>query len=170
VGRNRSFVTPEKIEVWSDTRLVVLDEYSFASADVVVTIGKNARDMVFHYYGGLNMLCSWGISLNLNQLCREPLYSSNKRKDCPAFHNFFNSFIEVDGCHRFKDDAKYGHIMRCFREGTVSTEDIRFINDNCVINDMHAPKSDVPIAVSRNKYRDAVRRLNNAATIISHRT
>jgi hypothetical protein len=83
------------------------------------------------------------------------LYSFHN-KDCSAFHNFLNAYIELDGRHRFKDDLKYGDIMRRFREGQVSTEDITFINDNCVIKDTHAPKSNVPIAVYRNKNRDAI--------------
>jgi hypothetical protein len=81
------------------------------------------------------------------------LYSSHN-KDCSAFHNFLNAHIELDGRHRC--NLKYGDIMRRFREGQVSTEDITFINDNCVIKDMHAPKSNVPIAVYRKKNRDAI--------------
>jgi hypothetical protein len=46
--------------------------------------------------------------------------------------------------------------MRRFREGQVSSEDIMYINGNCVINSTHFPESSVPVAVYRNRNRDAI--------------
>jgi hypothetical protein len=157
MGLNRSSITPEMIEAWSDTRLVIVDECSFASADAVNTIEKHARDlknMAFQYYGELNVVFAGDFS-QLEPPCQEPLYSS-KSKNCPAFHSLLNAFVELDGCHRFKDDKKYGEIMRRFREGQVSSEDIIYINENCVINSTHFPESSVPVAVYRNRNRDAI--------------
>jgi hypothetical protein len=89
IGLNRSSVTP-----WSDTRLVMIDECSFASADAVSTIERHARDLknvAFQYYGGLNVVFSRDFS-QLEPPCKEPLYSS-KSKDCPAFHNLLIAYI-----------------------------------------------------------------------------
>ena len=59
MGLNRSHVTPEMIDAWSDTRLVIIDECSFASVDQVNKMEKHARDLkknAFHYYGGLSVV------------------------------------------------------------------------------------------------------------------
>jgi hypothetical protein len=87
--------------------------------------------------------------------CTEPLYSS-KNKDCTGFHGLLNAFVELNGCHRFRDDPNYGAIMRRLREGQVLKEDITFLNGNCVINSTHIPHSNVPVAVYQNKNRDAI--------------
>ncbi len=157
MGLNRNAVTPEMIEAWSDTRLVIVDECSFASADQVNKLEKHAcqlKNAAFHHYGGLNVVFAGDFS-QLEPPCREPLYSS-KCKPCPAFHGLLNAFIELDGSHRFRDDSKYGEIMLRFREGKVSKEDVQFINEHCVINSSHLPEGNVPVAVFRNKNRDAI--------------
>jgi hypothetical protein len=74
--------------------------------------------------------------------------SYSKSKACPAFHSLLNAFIELDGCHRFKDDTTYGAIMRRFRERQVSLDDITYINANCVINSTHVPASGVPMSTT----------------------
>jgi hypothetical protein len=157
ISINRSRVTPEMIEELSDTRLVIIDECSFASADQVNKIEKHARDFkqdAFHYYGGLNMVFAGDFS-QLQPPRREPLYSS-KEKHCSAFHGLLNAFIELDGRHRFKDDSTYGQTMLRFRKGNVTENDIRFINDHCVIDSSHIPNSNVSVAVYRNRNRDAI--------------
>jgi hypothetical protein len=46
--------------------------------------------------------------------------------------------------------------MLRFRDGQVSTADIKFTNENCVISSMHVPGSNVPVTVYRKKNRDAI--------------
>ena len=147
MGLNRSHVTPEMIDAWSDTRLVIIDECSFASVDQVNKMEKHARDLkknAFHYYGGLSVVFAGDFS-QLEPPRREPLYSP-KREQYSAFHGILNAFIELDGCHRFKSDSKYGEIMLRFREGRVSKDDINFINENCDINSSHVPESNTCIS------------------------
>jgi hypothetical protein len=43
MGLNRLTITSEMIEAWSDTRLVIVDECSFASADQVDKMEQHAR-------------------------------------------------------------------------------------------------------------------------------
>jgi hypothetical protein len=157
MGLNRSKIPSEMIEAWSDTRLVIVDECSFASADQVDKMEQHARilkNQAFQYYGGLNIVFACDFS-QLEPPCTEPLYCS-KKKYCTSFHGLLNAFIELDGCHRFRDDPNYGAIMRRFREGQVLKEDIIFLNQNCVINSTHVPKSNIPVAVYHNKNRDAI--------------
>jgi hypothetical protein len=73
---------------------------------------KHARDLkrlAFKYYGGLNIVFAGDFS-QLEPPCTEPLYSS-KNKDCTGFHGLLNAFVELNGCHRFRDDPNYGAIM-----------------------------------------------------------
>lgn len=64
------------IEAWSDTRLVIIDECSFASAEDVNKIEKNARDLkndAFQCYGGMNIIVIAGDFSQLEPQCREPV-------------------------------------------------------------------------------------------------
>jgi hypothetical protein len=81
MGLNRSSVTPEMIEAWSDTRLVIVEKCSFASADQVNKMEKHPRHLkrvAFKYYGGLNFVFAGDFS-QLEPPCTEPLYSSKNK-------------------------------------------------------------------------------------------
>jgi hypothetical protein len=113
MGLNRLTITSEMIEAWSDTRLVIVDECSFASTDQVDKMEQHAcilKNQAFQYYGGLNIVFACDFS-QLEPPCTEPLYCS-KKKYCTSFHGLLNAFIELDGCHRFRHDPNYGVIMR----------------------------------------------------------
>ena len=59
MGLNRSSVTADMIEAWSDTRLVIVDECSFASEEQLTKLEKHARSLKrdqFRAYGGLNVV------------------------------------------------------------------------------------------------------------------
>ena len=136
------------IEAWADTRMIIIDECSFGSADLFNKIQKNAQDLkqdTFNYFGRLNVVFAGDFS-QLEPPCKSPIYEGD---ECA-------SFIELNGQHRFKDDPEYGDIMLRFRNGTPTLEDIRPINDNCVISESHFPPPNVPVAVYRNRNRDAI--------------
>jgi hypothetical protein len=67
-----------------------------------------------------------------------------------------NAFIELDGQHRFRQDPVFGEIMARFRDGHPTEQDIHLLNKNCCITNTHRPTSNVPVAVFRNRNRDAI--------------
>ena len=91
---NRASVTQDMIEAWSDTRMVIVDECSFASAEQLTTLEEHARSLKrdhFRAYGGLNIVYAGDFS-QLEPPCKTPIYLG---KECPAFHGLLNAFIEL---------------------------------------------------------------------------
>lgn len=153
---NKEEPSAEEIEAWQDTRLVIIDECSFASPTQMAKIELNARilkDGATGYFGGLNMVFAGDFS-QLEPPRAKPLYFEGS--ECPAFHGLLNAFIELDGRHRFKDDKEYGCMMHRFRNGVPTREDIKKINDNCLITSEHSLDSNTRVAVYRNRNRDAI--------------
>ena len=155
MGLNKPKPTDDMIEAWADTRLVIIDECSFASERDFNKMEENARllkNVAFQYYGGLNVVFAGDFS-QLEPPRKTPIYDG---KDCPAFHGLLNAFIELDGQHRFKNDPTYGHMMLRFRNGVPTAGDITLINETCCISSTRVPPPNVPVAVYKNRNRDAI--------------
>jgi hypothetical protein len=58
--------------------------------------------------------------------------------------------------HRFTKDTKWGKLPRRIREGKGTMEDIRNINNNCLIKKKDDTKPNVQVATAHNKDRDAI--------------
>jgi hypothetical protein len=106
----------------------------------------------FEKYGRLNVVFAGDFS-QLEPVARTPLY---EEQETPSFHHYMNSFIELSGHHRFKDDPPWGLMMQRFREGEPTLEDIRLINEKCVVSESHVPPEKIQVACYENKERDAV--------------
>jgi PIF1-like helicase len=155
MGLNRQSPNDAMIKSWSDTRLVIIDECSFASEGQFNKMEECARllkNVAFQYYGGLNVVFAGDFS-QLEPPCRTPIYEG---KECPAFHGLLNTFIELDGQHRFKTDPIYGAMMLRFRNGVPTTRDIDLINETCLMSSVRLPPPNIPVAVYRNRNRDAI--------------
>lgn len=61
-------------------------------------------------------------------------------EDCPEFKDWVNCFIDLDGMHRFRDDEEWGHILKRFRMGECTEEDIDRINEHVVTPDTVLPE------------------------------
>ena len=157
MGLNKTKVTSEMMEAWQDTRLVIIDECSFADSDLFTKIEQYARALKpterkgYEYFGGLNIVYAGDFS-QLEPPGRLPVYDD----DCPAFQGVLNAFIELDGKHRYKDDVEYGDINYRLRNGCAEASDIERINSVCCISPTHKPGPNVPVAVYRNRNRDAI--------------
>ena len=57
---------------------------------------------------------------------------------------------------RFKDDMEWGTRLRRFRQGEPTLNDIRTINDTCLVSEDRLPPTGVQVACYYNKNRDAV--------------
>ena len=76
-----------------------------------------------------------------------------------------NSFVELEGMHRFEDDPLWGEILKRFRDGNPTREDIKHLNDLCFFDgDISKLPEGVRYAVFQNKDRDAI----NVATFEQH--
>ena len=154
LGMNRK-LRQEDIEEFTDTRLVIIDEISFASVQDIETIHEKLKFLMNRSYkpfGGVNVVFAGDYS----QL--EPVAKPSNvydEKECPVFTGQLNCYIELDGMHRFKNDPKWGDILLRFREGNPTTNDIHYINEHCHV-DVKTPPESVQIATRVNVNRDAI--------------
>jgi hypothetical protein len=77
------------------------------------------------------------------------------------FQRLINCYVELDGQHRFKDDAKWGEVLTRYRKGELTSEDLDYINERVVPSNEKLPEG-IQFAVHENQDKD---RLN---TIVFH--
>ncbi len=118
---------------WANARLLIIDEVSFMSTREVEILDERLRTLLRRYnslYGGLNILFCGGFR-QLEPVSGNPLYSP---KHCDKkWINSINSYIELFGLWRFKDDPDWGHILSRIRNDLLTMHDIDEIN-KCVIS------------------------------------
>jgi hypothetical protein len=160
LGLNRKIIKREEIEEFADTRLVVIDEISFASQVDYETIEYKMRKLMennYENYGGCNIVFSGDFS-QMEPVRRQPIY---KTGDVPQFNGFVNGFVELNGVHRYTDkdgnvDEEWARINTNHRNGKVLIEDIEMINKECLISPSHMPPPNVQVATYTNRDRDAI--------------
>lgn len=152
---NNGSPKPEQVEAWEDTKLVIVDEISFADHKVIEKIHKilcRLKDNREAKYGGLNIVFA-GDFRQLEPVGpgRWPLY----KKNCTEFIDFINCFIELNGLHRFKNDLEWGRLLHRLRNGEATRDDIELINTRVVKSALELP-SDIRYACYMNRDRDAI--------------
>ena len=125
-------ISPEYIDEWKDSRLLIVDEVSFASKEVIAnlhqTLCKLKQRRLGEKYGGLHVVFAGDFS-QLEPVGSLPLYCV---PNFAIWHDWMNSFIELKGQHRYSGDRTYGNIMKRFREGKPTHEDIECLNSRVV--------------------------------------
>ena len=148
-------IDAEQICVWQGTRLLIIDEISFASKEDFSLIHRRMQTLkqkLDGVYGGLDIIFAGDFrQLEPVGKHKQPVYTEN----CPEFKDWTNCFIELKGMHRFKDDPQHGRRLLRFRDGTVTKEDIAHINKRVVKNDTELP-DDIRYATYFNRDRDSI--------------
>ena len=140
---------------WEDTRLVIVDEISFAAPADFERMHDCLKVLMqkrYQLYGGANIVFAGDYS----QL--EPVAKGQTVYECPLmpeFHHAVNCFIELDGKHRFRDDKAWGDRLLRFRQGKPTRQDIKVINQNCLVKTKEPP-ANIQVATYFNRNRDAV--------------
>jgi len=146
----------DEIEEWEDTRLAIIDKISFASQGDFEIMCKNLQKLKKQRYklcGGIDM-AFLGDCSQLVPVKQDPIYT--KDNHCPEFHGALNCYIELDGKHCFKNDPEFGELNFRMREGNPTLDDIRKLNENCLVGPNHKPNLNVQVATYFNEERDAV--------------
>ena len=145
--------TAEDLEDWKETRLLIIDEVSFAAPKIFQKLDENLRVLrseLFEPYGGVNIVFSG----NLQQL--KPVKAASIcDTDCFQFEEWVNCYTELEGKFRYKHDPEWGELLFRFRNGVPTQEDIRKINE-CVFSDEGELPPLVRYATHTNKDRDAI--------------
>jgi hypothetical protein len=152
LGLNRSKIQQEEVIEFSDARLIIIDEISFASADDFTKIHERLQFLMEskRTFGGLNIVFSGDYS-QLEPVKKDPIYKGGKKH--AHFHDSLNCYIELRGNWRFRKDPAYGEMMGRFRNGNPTIQDINILNQRVIRG--KAPKG-IQVATYANCTRDAV--------------
>jgi hypothetical protein len=154
-------VTTDHIDEWKNTRLVIVDEISFATSADLSKLDeklKLLKESVHGRYGNLHMVFIGDFS-QLEPVSGKPMYYET---NFPIWHDWVNCFIELSGQHRFKEDPDFGDIMKRIRNGQGTNADIAVLNTRVIGADHpNAPTmadlpDDITYAVYRNQNRSAI--------------
>ena len=162
-------ITTDYQQEWSDTRLLIIDEISFAlSADLTKLNEKLGllKQHVHSKYGGIHILFTGDFS-QLEPINGFPLYYET---NFALWHDWVNCFIELTGEHRFKKDPEFGRILKRIREGNPTEEDIATLNTRVINGDHpHAPTmADLPDDLSYAVHENADRCAINNSIFAEH--
>jgi hypothetical protein len=150
---NQKEIRAEQVTAWEDARLVIIDEISFASKYEIQKIHKHLGwllEETTKKFGGINIIFS-GDFRQMEPCMTLPIYS----EEFPEFHHWINSYIELRGMHRFKDDPVWGEILSRIRNGTVTVDDIEFINERVITGSTVLPPN-IQYATYYNRDRDSI--------------
>jgi Helitron helicase-like domain at N-terminus/PIF1-like helicase len=155
----------EHYERWRNTRLMIIDEISFASAATINRLNDNLNKLLRlnrflngYKYGGVNIVYS-GDFRQLEPV-RCPLGALYTTR-CDIFNDWINCFIPLCGKHRFQEDPEFGDFCERMRDGIADEVDIDWINQRVVGDDGRTRDGDVvPKGIRyctfQNRDRDAI--------------
>ena len=126
-------ISQKQKDTWVYTKMLIIDEVSFLDEDNLRKLDKHLRklkekDVIF---GGVHVVFV-GDFFQMVPVRGLPLFKNNTIQ-----FNAINRAVFLNVSHRFSDDHLYGEIMRRFRIGLVTKEDIQMINRRyCENSDM----------------------------------
>jgi hypothetical protein len=130
LGLTKTSFDYDFIKKYANTRMVLIDEISFCKGkeledlDRSLKIVKEEPNLV---YGGVHMIfCG-----DFHQL--PPVGEGSIWEDYRVlWHAVINSFIELEGKWRFKEDKEWGEILGRLRMSTSTDQDIAVINSRVI--------------------------------------
>jgi Helitron helicase-like domain at N-terminus/PIF1-like helicase len=150
----RKPITREQVEIWFATKMVIIDEISFASkADITLINSKlgKLKQKPYQRFGGVNLVfCGDFRQLEPVGANKRPIYCDN----VPEFRDWINCYIELRGIWRFKNDLPWGRLLHRIRNGSVTKNDIIKINNQIRKNKIIP--AEIRYACYHNIDRDAI--------------
>ena len=155
-------ITQEMIERWRDARLVIVDEISFANKDLLEAVDQRIgelRENIYERFGGVS-IAFMGDFRQLEPIQNTPIY---RDRSTAIWYDTINCFIELETNHRAKDDPEYAALLKRFRDGEPTQEDIDTINSR-MVDPTTVPPQNIQYASPTNKDRCAI----NNAVFLKH--
>ena len=141
---NASTITEERIKEWQHTKMVIIDEISFASERVLSLINKKlnilkqtGNDTKF---GNIPILFA-GDFTQLEPVGAKPLFVN---EDNELWYRTVTTFIELKTNHRFCEDIEWGDMLARIRTDGASATDLQKINSRVVCTTNNISESDIP--------------------------
>jgi energy-coupling factor transporter ATP-binding protein EcfA2 len=126
-----SKITVAKIDLWRDTRLLIIDEISFIGYKDLGFLDDRLRRLTEcsrQAFGSVPIVFSGDFS-QLEPVSAVPLY---RLVGAPLWNNEVNMFLEMKGTHRFKHDENWGALLSRMRDGGLTDSDMADINARVV--------------------------------------
>ena len=166
---NASKITVDDQKEWAITRMIIIDEISFANCADILNLHEKLcllKETVDDRYGGLHVIFTGDFS-QLEPVGGDPLYH---QPNFAPWHDWINCYIELTGEHRFRNDPEFGRVLKRIREGRPTPEDIAYLNTRIINGDHpHAPTmADVPNNVAYAVYRNVDRTAINNGIFAEH--
>ena len=160
---NKSKIIDEDQLKWVTTKMLFIDEVSFMTPDNLVNLDKKLRHLTQKstvLFGEVGIIFV-GDFHQLNPVKGTPLYKANNVQ-----FRAINRAVFLNRSHRFKQDPVFGNILRKFRNGEITEDDILFINSRYIEeDDVTLPEpSKLRYACSTNQERNAV----STSTFLRH--
>ena len=155
----RTLICHNDQKVWAETRMLIIDKISFASANKLKLIYQRLRDLKNKDapFGGLHVIFA-GDMYQLGPIVGHPLHNEH----IVEFNDNINCFIDLQGTHRFAQDPEWGEILGRFRIGQVTNNDLALINERVVT------QNDVPANIRYATYCNKERVIINKALFEKH--
>jgi PIF1-like helicase len=149
-------IESEQIELWAPTKMVIIDEISFADGHDIETIDERLKALKQKHhsnYGSINIIFSG----DFRQL--EPVGSNKKpiyEQNIPQFRDWINCYIELSGIWRFRNDIPWGKLLTRMRNGEMLKADLNVINSHIDKNLTKTLPEAIRYATYYNRDRDAI--------------
>ena len=152
---NKTKISDEEQDKWVGTKMLFIDEISFMTSGNLTKLDKNLRFLTQTptvLFGGVSIILV-GDFHQMNPVKGTPLYKVNGIQ-----FTAINQVVFLNRSHRFKDNPVFGQLLRRFRNGDITENDMIIINSRFIENpDVTLPEhSDLRYACSSNEERNAI--------------
>ena len=155
LNTERKNITDKDRSIWKYTKVLIIDEISFMASSTLNELDTKLKQLKQNeiMFGGIQVI----IVGDFHQL--HPV-----KNNCPLYRGgnalmqAMNRAIFLNKSHRFQEDEQFGDVMRRFRNGCVTVDDLRWINERYIGNDsVNLPHYDkLRYACSLNTHRNAI--------------
>ena len=158
---NKDDLTDTDRQMFEGVRILVIDEVSFLKDSELKTMMKHLQNIGDSHkpFGGYNIVFGGDfqqmkpVNVSDNEILWHP--SSSKR-----FEQHVNCVIILEGMHRFRDDRRYGDMLKRLCAGELTEDDIKWINTRVLgCNGLELPKDlegDACYACWKNMERNSI--------------
>ena len=140
--------------MWKNTKMIIIDEVSFLTTSLLIKGDRQMRLLkeIKTLFGNCHVVFSG----DFHQLL--PIGGKALFEEDTVQFGAINKAIFLNISWRCKDDEAFGEVMRRFRNGTITKDDIALINSRYIDNpDVKLPPQDeMQYACAKNSERNAI--------------
>jgi hypothetical protein len=143
-GLRSTTLKTERIHEWEDTKMLIIDEISFANEKTLKDINDKLNQLKQSgnesRFGNIPIVFT-GDFTQLEPVKAKPLFLNTENE---LWYNTVSTFIELRTNHRFKKDPEWGKQLARMRENGSTEADLRKINSRVVCLENNLYDSNIP--------------------------